>query len=155
MPKRTKKTPTPTVLLRTWLIVGCVSVAAMLAGAGYLRHLVSSVNPQATIETASLREYREKRLPLIEAAADRQELADELERCAAKTERILQRAASVEANAVSLMEQLPRFVTLGAGLFFFVFLLGYGYLRAMNNQIPGQNSQTGDGNSESRQRRPE
>lgn len=117
--------------MRLWLLTGCVFVALFGGGAAYIHHAISTLSPSPAIETISLRTYAQKRLPELEAVADRQELVDELKRFVAKTERLLRAAQAVETSSRHTLTLIPRFLAATAVIFLFVTLVGYSLLRRM------------------------
>lgn len=131
MKERPKKHPTPDSLLRMWLFLG-VFVGILFGGAAiYLHSVFSRLQSVQVFETATAREYLEKRLPELEAVADRQEVLDELAQLATKTERFLRQANAREESLLLLLGYWPRLMALTTGMLLFVILLGYGYLRTM------------------------
>lgn len=131
MDRPAKKSTTPDNLQRTWLLSGLFFSLLILAGAVYIHHHTSQLSPQSSIETASLRTYREKKIPELEVTADRQELFDELNRFIAKTERALGHAREIEERSLYFARAIPRLLALFGTLLFLYILIGYGYLRTM------------------------
>lgn len=131
MNRPAKKPTTPDNLQRTWLFSGIFFSLMILASAVHIHHFTSQLSPQTAIETASLRTYREKKIPELEVTADRQELFDELNRFIAKTERVLEHARGIEESSLYFAKVIPRLTALFGTLLFLYILIGYGYLRTM------------------------
>lgn len=132
MKKRPKMQPSPASLLRMWLLLGGLVAVLFGGSAAYVFHAFSRLQPDGGVETArAVRAYRERRLPELEAVADRQELLDELGHVVAKTERFLRQTNAREENLLHLLGYLPRLMALCTCMLLLILLLGYGYLRTM------------------------
>lgn len=135
MNRPAKKPTTPTDLLRTWLISSLGLSLLFFGLAAYIGQQLSQSERNPSMETASLRVYREERLPELEATADRQELIEELHLLAARMERLISYASDDRAHFQDIMMKLPRIVAMFGGILLFFAFNGYGYLIIMRKLV--------------------